>query len=65
MIQEASHNDKLKTICVAMLEAAELRLRDLVKASDDESDREAAQGALNSTRAALEILTEWYGESEE
>jgi hypothetical protein len=59
MIQEASHNDKLKTICVAMLEAAELRLRELVEATSDQGDKEAAQDALSSTRASLEILTEW------
>lgn len=56
-----ANNDQLKNVCVTLLRAAEVRLCDLVQASGDQADREAAEDALGKTRAAVGILTQWYG----
>jgi len=60
VIQEASQNEKLKSICIAMVEAAKLRHADVVSASANENNKRAARDALKNSRASLEILTEWY-----
>jgi hypothetical protein len=56
-------HENLKTANFAMLQAAELRDTDLVNTSDGQFAKVTARDALDSTRAALEVVTEWYGKA--
>lgn len=53
--------DELKATAIDALTLAEKLQAQLLKLTIDKGDREAVQDALGSTRAAVEILSEWYG----
>mgnify|MGYP006924400000 CR=1 FL=1 len=53
--------DELKATAIDALTLAEKLQSQLLKLTIDKGGREAVQDALGSTRAAAEILTEWYG----